>query len=99
MEKLAAVWVWVGNHFKRRPVAVVGFVLGAVLFASAMGYLLIEQNSNANDIHKVQEVICNSSGPYTEQIEANCRHLLDQLLKHPTPQQAERLKQIIKETP
>jgi hypothetical protein len=98
MDRLAAAWLWVGERFRRRPIAVVGLILGAVIFASGITYVLIEQNNTENDIRKVQDVICNNSGPYTARVQKNCHHLLDQLLKNPTPQQAKRLKQIIKES-
>lgn len=100
MERLAAAWLWIGNCFKRRPIAVVGFILGAVIFAGTASYILVNQNHNTSRIEKVQDVLCGGKEKViTKKVQANCQHLLDRLLEHPTQEQADRLKQIIKETP
>jgi hypothetical protein len=100
MDKLAAAWLWIGDRFRRRPIAVVGFLLGAVIFAGATSYILVQQNHNASRIEKVQDVLCGGKEKViTKKVQANCQRLLDRLLEHPTQEQADRLKQIIKENP
>lgn len=99
---LARLWSWLGDQFKRRPLAVVGLLLGALLvslFLYQQTQVENKVNKNTSSIHAVQKAFCNGSAPYTPMVERNCHKLLDQLLRNPTTEQAERLREIIKENP
>jgi hypothetical protein len=100
MDWFARMWERAGLWFARRPVMVIGTLLGAVLFATLMGILIFKQNKQATSLHEVQSVFCNGAieVPTPEQA-VNCQRLFDQLLRDPTEAQAVRLREIIKETP
>lgn len=99
IDVLTDTWEATGEWFRRRPVAIIGTLTGAMIFCVLIGYLFVNQNTNQADIRQVQSAFCNGSAPYDTQTEINCRHLLDQLLKNPTPAQAERLRDIVRESP
>lgn len=100
MDWLVRAWSWLGECFHRRPVAVTGVVVGALIFGGLMGFLLVKQDENTSRIQHVQEVLCSSGHQISSQMqERNCQQLLNHLLEHPTKSQAERLRQILKETP
>jgi hypothetical protein len=100
MDWLARMWERAGRWFSHRPAAVIGTLAGAVLFAGLMGVLIFKQNEQGTSLREVQSVFCNGAieHPTVEQ-QINCQHLLDQLLKNPTQDQAVRLREIIKEAP
>ena len=98
-DSLAQLWLWLGDQFRRRPVAVTGMLLGAVIFVGVFSYVLWEQDHTNAKIRAVQSAFCNGKAPYTKAIEENCHKLLDQLLRNPTTEQADRLREIVKESP
>lgn len=100
MDLLARIWERCGDWFGHRPIAVIGTLLGAIIFAGAMGFVIVRQNDQQTHIEQVQSAFCNErvDSVTSAQQEANCRDLLNRLLKNPTPEQARRLRQIIQET-
>lgn len=105
MEYLAEIWVRTGAFFGRRPVQILGLALGGVILIGVLGYSATTANNNQNDINDVKKAFCVppigarlSRHEKLDQVH-KCQALLGRLLEHPTPAQARRLKQIVKETP
>ena len=96
MNGAAERWVKAGKILGHRPAQFLLYLLGAVLVSIALTYSLVTTNENNNDLASIKAAFCNSAEDPNKQIH-QCQKLFDQLLAHPTPQQAKRLRQIIQE--
>jgi len=99
MDKYSDKWETLGHYFGRRPIQVVGIIIGSVLVIGLLAYSSITSTRNTTELERVQAAFCNGDAPYNSAQQQNCRKLLDQLLKNPSPEQAKRLREIVKEQP
>lgn len=99
MSKYGDKWESAGHYFGHRPIQVIGIIIGSVLVIALLAYSSITSTNNSSQLDEVQAAFCNGSATYNTTQQHNCRQLLDQLLKNPTPEQARRLREIVKETP
>lgn len=97
MNKMADLWERGGHYLGHRPAQIVGIFLGGTILIVLLAYSSLTANSNEHRIEKIQSAFCNGSAVYSTIEQKNCRHLLDQLLKNPTPEQARRLRELVKE--
>lgn len=85
-------WNGLREYAKRRQVMFTGLILGTVLFIASQSYLLSTQPVQQHDINELKSSLCafrNSSPP-------RCQLLLDQLLRNATPDQKNRITEIVK---
>jgi hypothetical protein len=94
MDKASRIWERFGRYFAHRPAQICGLLLGCLILVIVIAVSSITFN-NRKDISQIKHAFCNNSGPYTQHERAACQHLLDQLLKNPTPEQARRLREIV----
>ena len=99
MERGSKLWLRIGQTFERRPAQVCGLLLGAIILIAVLFYATTTATNNRADITQIQAAFCNGDEPYTNEQQQNCRQLLDKLLNDPTPEQARRLREIVKGTP
>lgn len=93
MDVCARVWRWIGWKFQARPATVIGVVVGAIIFASACTYILVEQSNTEQAVKSIQTAFCNGRNPAPEK----CRDLLDAILDNATSEQKVRLQEIVNE--
>lgn len=93
MDLCAKLWLRAGSLFEARPATLIGVTVGAIIFACALTYVLVKQETTQHQLDSVTSAFCNGQNPDT----AKCRKLLDALLRNPTPAQAAHLRQIVKE--
>lgn len=96
IDQFAKVRDAIANYFANRPMQIVGTLAGAALFIGILATSL--SASNRADLSEVRAAFCNGDVTYNEAQRENCQKLLDQLLKNPTPDQARRLREIVKES-
>ena len=96
MDRFAAIWLWLGQKFGVRPATVIGVTIGAILFATALTYILVQQNNTERDVREVTAAFCNGSDPQRTNPanQERCNDLLRTLLKNPDPDNARRLREI-----
>lgn len=91
-------WVKLGEVLHRRPVQFISYLVAGIVIIVLLSAALITSTENKTDINSVKSVLCNP--PKDGTIDPNrirqCQELFDRLLQHPTPQQAERLREIVK---
>lgn len=99
MDVLGRIWLCMGHKFATRPFTVICVILGITILCIILAFAVIKADSADDKATRITRQLCNSSSPYTNERERNCRILLDRLLRNPTPAQVERLRKLIKETP
>jgi len=88
MDRIARCWLWLSEKFNRRPLAVLGLLLGAMIWIGLMGWLFVETEKTQNDIDKVAAALCGGKAKQiTPEIAANCQLLFDRLFENATPEQ------------
>lgn len=97
LEEAARLWTWVRKILYERPFQFIGYLLAAATLVVVLGYSLATSYENNNVIDQFQNALCRGDMPYTPAERVRCRNLLNQLLKDPSPQQRERLREIVKE--
>lgn len=97
MDYFATCWEALGRYFGHRPLQMIGLFVGAAVVIVALAFSSISTVHNSGRINKVQAAFCNGDAKFNSTQKMNCRKLLDQLLKNPTPEQARRLREIVKE--
>lgn len=93
MYYISVVWLKVGDFFKSRPMTIIGVVLGAMIFAGSLGVVLVRQETTNVKVKEIRNAFCNGENPNPQK----CQKLFDALLKNPTPDQAKRLKEIVRQ--
>jgi hypothetical protein len=97
-ERSMKAWNDLGQWMARRPMQMIGTILGLVLTVILV-YSALQTKTNEVDISNIQKVFCSAEDTPGPQQRENCQKLLDQLLKNPTPQQTARLREIVEEAP
>ena len=94
MDRIAGCWLWLSSRFHRRPLAVLGLLLGAVIWVGLMAWLFVETEKTQNDIDAVAAALCGGKqiedNPLPPEVQANCRLLFDRLFESATPDQLEK---------
>lgn len=103
-DKAAEWWKEAGEFFGERPVQLIAYGLAAVLLIAALGYSALTANDNKDDINDIKAAFCSADGPPRSANEEKtntkrCQMLFTKLIENPTPTQARRLREIVKETP
>jgi len=81
-----------GEKLRTRPFALLGNLIGAVIFLGGLTYVYVEQNSTDARVDR----ICNGYD-HTDVNREQCNKLFDRLLQHPTESQVQRLQELLKE--
>lgn len=97
MERLVDLWENCGRYLGHRPAQIIGIILGGAILIGLLGYSSVTATSNTTHIENIQNAFCNGNLTDTVEQQRNCRQLLDRLLKDPTPEQAKRLRELVKE--
>lgn len=92
----ARKWEKLGTVLHRRPIQFIMYLLSSVAVIVVLGYSLVTTNANKNDIGAVKAALCNNPNLSDTATVKQCQRLFDRLLNHPTPQQVERLRQLMK---
>lgn len=95
MDWVAGIWAYVGTTFGVRPATVIGIMLGAVIFATALTYSLVEQNNQAEALGKLQNEVCNGQKPMTGRNAKLCQDLFHQLVQNPRQQDIDHLRYLL----
>lgn len=104
MAQIARCWEMLGDFFRRRPLLVIGILIATGIIIASLSYTVSTANHNKASIDEVRSAFCRADGSRispdqeTDQIR-KCQALLTRLLEHPTPTQARRLREIVKEAP
>jgi len=100
MDFCAKIWLWLGERFGARPVTIIGVTVGAIIFASALTYLLVQQNSTSQEVRRVTSAFCNGSDKFRENTanQDRCNDLLRTLIKNPDEDNARQLRKIVSES-
>lgn len=94
-----AIKAWMAE----RPIQLLAYMVGLLVIIGV--YTAITATSNSTHIDQVKAALCNSDSFDNRSVndhrdqQIKCQRLFSKLLEHPTPQQARRLKQIVKEAP
>lgn len=98
MDRLANCWKWMSGVMRDRPVQLTLYAVGVVLLAIALTASLVKSHNNEVNIGAIKSVLCAQvPGQSPADRTRDCQRLLDELLRNPTPEQARRLRQIIKD--
>lgn len=88
----------------QRPVQLLSYLVGLMVIIGVYGAIVA--TNNKSNLDQVKSALCNSdsfnrdgSSRDHQNQRVKCQRLFTKLLEHPTPQQARRLKQIVKEAP
>ena len=94
LDGFAPYYEKLANFMHRRPIFILAIIVSSVIVAiSAVTFA-----TTAHEVSTVSNAFCNGQKKeFDEQQMRNCRALLDQLLKDPSPAQRERIKQIARE--
>lgn len=100
MDKMGVVWLRLSGYFGGRPIQICGILAGALILIILLFYSAANTTKNTVTLRDIQNAFCNGDAEvYTKDQEENCQKLLEQLLKNPTPEQRDRLRELVKETP
>lgn len=91
LDGFAPVWEWLSDCFSRRPMFVLALLVSAVIvLLSAVTFV-----KTASEVSDVSNAFCNGQKhTFDARQQRNCRALLDQLLRDPTPEQRLRIREI-----
>jgi len=91
LDGFAPYWEAMGEFFKRKPMFVLAIIVSSVIVALAA----ITFATTAKEVSDVSNAFCNGQKrDFDDQQKRNCRALFDQLLKDPSPEQKQRIKEI-----
>ena len=94
LDGFAPYWERIGAFMHRRPTFILAIIVSCVIVTLAA----ITVATTAKEVDTVTSAFCNGQKKkFDQQQMRNCRALLDQLLKDPSPEQRERIKQIARE--
>jgi hypothetical protein len=99
MEQAVSCWLWIGRRMKRRPLTTLGVLLGCMFCLAGAAYIAHKADQANRRADEIQRAFCNSRSQPTPQIVSNCRALFDQLFRDPRPDQVERLRELVGQSP
>jgi predicted PurR-regulated permease PerM len=105
MDKIAECWLWLSQRLHRRPLAVIGLLVGALVWVGLMSWLFVQTENTRDEIQKVQSALCgdNSSsinpGNLPSPVKANCQLLFNRIWDNATPEQISEAKRRLREAP
>lgn len=94
LDGFAPYYEALAEFMHRRPVFVLAVLVSSIIVAIAA----VTFATTAKEVSSVSNAFCNGQKEQFDEMQRrNCRSLLDQLLKDPSPQQKERIKEIARE--
>lgn len=103
MDRFANCWLWMRGKIYRRPLAVIGALLGATIWLILMVWLFVETENTQDEIKSVQSALCggmtNHSNPkdLPPAVQKNCQLLFDRIFESATPEQIARANDILRQ--
>jgi len=105
MDRIARCWLWLGERFHSRPLAVIGTLVGAVIWVGLMVWLFVETENTQNEIDRVAASLCGGKAASTDPndlppaVKANCQLLFNRIWDSATPEQISEAKKRLSEVP
>lgn len=91
LDGFAPYWEKLSEFMRRRPV----FMLAMIVSMAIVTLAAITFATTAKEVSSVSGAFCNGQKEeFDAKQQRNCRALLDQLLKDPSPEQKQRIKEI-----
>jgi len=102
MDRFASCWLWMRRKIYKRPLAVIGALLGATIWLALMVWLFVQTENTQDEIKNVAAALCGGMPNHTNprdlppKVQKNCQLLFDRIFENATPQQIERANEIMR---
>lgn len=95
LDAVVRKWTDMAEFFARRPATVMCVIVGAFICVGMSTWALVKSENTSDAISQRILTSCARGPLYTHEVRENCRLIFDRILKDPTPQQVEELRELV----